>query len=129
MGKIDAPNFIKTLKEQDQRLKAAGHDGLVAIVGARSNPGKIISDAINGRIRFSKQAMAQGEKPAKHLTRKEAELVTKEWFKQYRGASGIDVQIHATQAELEKALGLAAQDGLIRRAAFVGPIALLCCTR
>jgi hypothetical protein len=69
-------------------------------------------------IRFSKQAMAQGEKPAKHLTRKEAELVTKEWFKQYRGASGIDVQIHATQAELEKALGLAAQDGLIRRAAF-----------
>ncbi|MEH8245231.1 LPD38 domain-containing protein [Aeromonas veronii] len=118
MGKIDAPNFIKTLKEQDQRLKAAGHDGLVAIVGARSNPGKIISNAINGRIRFSKQAMAQGEKPAKHLTRKEAELVTKEWFKQYRGASGIDVQIHATQAELEKALGLAAQDGLIRRAAF-----------
>ncbi len=118
MGKIDAPNFIKTLKEQDQRLKAAGHDGLVAIVGARSNPGKIISDAINGRIRFSKQAMAQGEKPAKHLTRKEAELVTKEWFKQYRGASGIDVQIHATQAELEKALGLAEQDGLIRRAAF-----------
>lgn len=69
-------------------------------------------------IRFSKQAMAQGNKPAKHLTRKEAELVTKEWFKQYRGASGIDVQIHATQAELEKALGLAAQDGLIRRAAF-----------
>ncbi|MEH8253415.1 LPD38 domain-containing protein [Aeromonas veronii] len=118
MSKIDAPNFIKTLKEQDQRLKDAGHDGLVAIVGARSNPGKIISDAINGRIRFSKQAMAQGEKPAKHLTRKEAELVTKEWFKQYRGASGIDVQIHATQVELEKALGLAAQDGLIRRAAF-----------
>lgn len=118
MGKIDAPNFIKTLKEQDQRLKAAGHDGLVAIVGARSNPGKIISNAIDGRIRFSKQAMSQGMRPAKHLTRKEAELVTKEWFKQYRGASGIDVQIHATQEELEKALGLAAQDGLIRRAAF-----------
>ncbi|HHQ4679067.1 TPA: LPD38 domain-containing protein [Aeromonas veronii] len=69
-------------------------------------------------VSFSKQAMAQGEKPAKHLTRKEAELVTKEWFKQYRGASGIDVQIHATQAELEQALGLAAKDGLIRRAAF-----------
>ncbi|QIF45224.1 LPD38 domain-containing protein [Aeromonas veronii] len=69
-------------------------------------------------ITLSKQAMAQGEKPAKHLTRKEAELVTKEWFKQYRGASGIDVQIHSTQAELEKALGLAAKDGLIRRAAF-----------
>ncbi|HHQ4624476.1 TPA: LPD38 domain-containing protein [Aeromonas veronii] len=69
-------------------------------------------------ISFSKQAMAQGEKPAKHLTRKEAELVTKEWFKQYRGASGIDVQIHATQAELEQALGLAAKEGLIRRAAF-----------
>ncbi|MFM5658987.1 LPD38 domain-containing protein [Aeromonas veronii] len=69
-------------------------------------------------VSFSKQAMAQGEKPAKHLTRKEAELVTKEWFKQYRGASGINVQIHATQAELEQALGLAAKDGLIRRAAF-----------
>lgn len=69
-------------------------------------------------ITFSKQAMAQGEKPAKHLTRKEAELVTKEWFKQYRGASGINVQIHTTQAELEQALGLAAKDGLIRRAAF-----------
>ncbi|WP_260392963.1 LPD38 domain-containing protein [Aeromonas jandaei] len=69
-------------------------------------------------IVFSKQAMAQGDKPAKHLTSKEAEMVTKEWFKQYRGASGIDVQIHTTQAELEKALGLAAKDGLIRRAAF-----------
>ncbi|MGL6388627.1 hypothetical protein ACSZND_02985 [Aeromonas hydrophila] len=69
-------------------------------------------------ISFSKQAMAQGDKPAKALTRKEAELVTKGWFKQYRGASGIDVQIHATQAELETALGLAAKDGLIRRAAF-----------
>lgn len=69
-------------------------------------------------ILFSKQAMAQGDKPAKHLTRKEAELVAREWFKQYRGASGIDVQIHATQAELERALGLDAKDGLIRRAAF-----------
>ncbi|WP_368207598.1 LPD38 domain-containing protein [Aeromonas sp. s12] len=77
------------------------------------------SDSTEQRaVSFSKQAMAQGEKPAKHLTRKEAELVTKEWFKQYRGASGINVQIHATQAELEKALGLAAKDGLIRRAAF-----------
>ncbi|ONG08064.1 hypothetical protein BWQ95_13305 [Aeromonas hydrophila] len=69
-------------------------------------------------IRFSKQAMAQGNKPAKHLTRKEAELVSHGWFKQYRGASSIKVQIHATQAELEGALGLDAKDGLIRRAAF-----------
>ncbi len=69
-------------------------------------------------ILFSKQAMAQGDKPTKHLTRKEAELVTKGWFKQYRGASGIDVQIHATQAELEESLGLDAKEGLIRRAAF-----------
>ena len=69
-------------------------------------------------IRFSKQAIAQGELPAEHLTRKEAELVTKMWFKQYRGASGIDVQIHATQAELEQALGLDGKEGLIRRAAF-----------
>ncbi|WP_249217694.1 LPD38 domain-containing protein [Aeromonas salmonicida] len=69
-------------------------------------------------INFSKQAMAQGDKPAKSLTRKEAELVTKAWFKQYKGAAGIDVQIHATQAELEQALGLDAKEGLIRRAAF-----------
>ncbi|MGU5575472.1 PLxRFG domain-containing protein [Aeromonas caviae] len=69
-------------------------------------------------IRFSKQAMAQGNKPAKHLTPKEAELVSHGWFKQYRGASGIKVQIHATQAELEGALGLDAKEGLIRRAAF-----------
>lgn len=70
------------------------------------------------RILFSKQAMAQGDKPAKHLTQKEAELVTKIWFRQYQGASGIDVQIHATQADLERALGLDAKEGLIRRAAF-----------
>lgn len=69
-------------------------------------------------IRFSKQAMAQGNKPAKHLTRKEAELVSHGWFKQYRGASGIKVQIHATQGELEGPLGLEAKEGLIRRAAF-----------
>lgn len=70
------------------------------------------------RILLSKQAMAQGDKPAKHLTQKEAELVTKIWFRQYQGANGIDVQIHATQAELERALGLDAKEGLIRRAAF-----------
>ncbi|MEB5773126.1 hypothetical protein MXE95_03225 [Aeromonas caviae] len=69
-------------------------------------------------IAFSKKAMAQGDKPARHLTQKEAELVAREWFKQYRGASGIDVQIHATQEALENALGLDAKDGLIRRAAF-----------
>ncbi|MDM5083754.1 hypothetical protein OB925_02600 [Aeromonas rivipollensis] len=69
-------------------------------------------------VRFSKQAMAKGDKPARHLTRKEAELVSHGWFKQYRGASGIKVQIHATQGELEGALGLDAKDGLIRRAAF-----------
>ncbi|WP_279501706.1 hypothetical protein [Aeromonas veronii] len=88
--------------------------------GTEQNKAKIDEQANEPEraIAFSKQAMAQGDKPAKHLTRKEAELVTKEWFKQYRGASGIDVQIHATQAELEKALGLTAKDGLIRRAAF-----------
>lgn len=69
-------------------------------------------------VHFSKQAMAQGNKPARHLTRKEAELVTKGWFREYQGASGIEVKIHATQAELEGALGLDAKDGLIRRAAF-----------
>ena len=81
----------------------------------------IADQAVGGAaksVSFSKQAMAQGNKPAKHLTRKEAELVSSGWFKQYRGASGIKVQIHATQGELEGVLGLDAKEGLIRRAAF-----------
>ncbi|ALQ63473.1 LPD38 domain-containing protein [Aeromonas hydrophila] len=81
----------------------------------------IAAQAVGGAaksVSFSKQAMAQGNKPAKHLTRKEAELVSSSWFKQYRGASGIKVQIHATQGELEGVLGLDAKEGLIRRAAF-----------
>ncbi|WP_421213449.1 LPD38 domain-containing protein [Aeromonas dhakensis] len=81
----------------------------------------IAAQAVGGAaksVSFSKQAMAQGNKPAKHLTRKEAELVSSGWFKQYRGASGIKVQIHATQGELEGVLGLDAKEGLIRRAAF-----------
>ncbi|WP_421279895.1 LPD38 domain-containing protein [Aeromonas taiwanensis] len=81
----------------------------------------IAAQAVGGAaksVSFSKQAMAQGNKPAKHLTRKEAELVSSRWFKQYRGASGIKVQIHATQGELEGVLGLDTKEGLIRRAAF-----------
>lgn len=81
----------------------------------------IAAQAVGGAaksVSFSKQAMAQGNKPVKHLTRKEAELVSSGWFKQYRGASGIKVQIHATQGELESVLGLDAKEGLIRRAAF-----------
>ncbi len=78
---------------------------------------QLVAGTVNS-VRFSKQAMAQGDKPIKHLTRKEAELVSRGWFKQYRGASGIKVQIHATQGELEGALGLEAKEGLIRRAAF-----------
>ncbi|WP_429056681.1 LPD38 domain-containing protein [Aeromonas jandaei] len=70
------------------------------------------------RVLFSKHAISDGDKPAKHLTRKEAELVTQAWLKQYKGASVIKVHIHATQVELEKALGLLPKDGLIRRAAF-----------
>lgn len=122
---------FRTRKEREQSALRPSQD-FFGVSGPRNDHGKNTGvsgsdgkgqakgvDEINdGRIHFSKQAMAQGEKPAKHLTSKEAELVTKEWFKQYRGASGIDVQIHATQAELEKALGLAAKDGLIRRAAF-----------
>ncbi|WP_257621847.1 LPD38 domain-containing protein [Aeromonas hydrophila] len=69
-------------------------------------------------ILFSKQAMAEGDKPAKHLTRAEAELVTKMWLKQYKGASGVDVRLHVTQGALEQALGLEPKEGLIRRAAF-----------
>lgn len=88
----------------------AGFDHLFSTLGTKQEGDRVIL--------FSKQAMAQGDKPAKHLTRKEAELVTKMWFKQYRGASGIDVKIHATQAELEESLGLDAKEGLIRRAAF-----------
>ncbi|HHQ4757362.1 TPA: LPD38 domain-containing protein [Aeromonas hydrophila] len=81
----------------------------------------IAAQAVGGAaksVSFSKQAMAQGDKPTKYLTRKEAELVSSGWFKQYRGASGIKVQIHATQGELEGVLGLDAKEGLIRRAAF-----------
>ncbi|WP_414626939.1 LPD38 domain-containing protein [Aeromonas hydrophila] len=88
----------------------AGFDHLFSTLGTKQEGDRVIL--------FSKQAMAQGDKPAKHLTRKEAELVTKMWFKQYRGASGIDVQIHATQVALEESLGLDAKEGLIRRAAF-----------
>ncbi|MGY3887019.1 LPD38 domain-containing protein [Aeromonas aquatica] len=69
-------------------------------------------------VSFSKQAMAQGDKPSQHLSKKESELITKDWFKRYQGANGIDVQIHTTQGELEQALGLNAKEGLIRRAAF-----------
>ncbi|MDM5138438.1 hypothetical protein OB959_01310 [Aeromonas bestiarum] len=96
----DSPNIVAAPPVEDEVREGV----------ASGKPERIIS--------FSKQAMAQGDKPAKHLTRKEADLVTKEWFKQYKGAAGIDVRIHATQAELEQALGLDAKDGLIRRAAF-----------
>lgn len=81
----------------------------------------VAAQAVGGAansVSFSKQAMAQGSKPTKYLSRKEAELVSSGWFKEYRGASGIKVQIHATQGELEGVLGLDAKDGLIRRAAF-----------
>ncbi|SIR40615.1 hypothetical protein SAMN05880558_11346 [Aeromonas sp. RU39B] len=75
------------------------------------------NEAASG-IAFSRRAQAKGEAPTKHLTRKEAELVTREWLKQYQGVAGIDIQIHATQAEMERALGLEPKEGLIRRAAF-----------
>ncbi|SIQ71566.1 Methyltransferase small domain-containing protein [Aeromonas sp. RU39B] len=70
------------------------------------------------RVSFSKQSQTEGLIPDKHLTRKEAELVTREWLRQYKGVAGIDIQIHATQAEMELALGLEPKEGLIRRAAF-----------
>ena len=55
----------------------------------------------------------------RHLTQKEAELVAREWFKQYRGASGIDVAvIHAHPGRAGTGAGTDAKDGLIRRAAF-----------
>lgn len=65
-----------------------------------------------------KQATVDGDKSTKHLTPKEVELVTLEWFKQYQGAAQVAVKVHGTQRELEQALGLQAQHGLIRRAAF-----------
>ncbi len=67
---------------------------------------------------FSKQAQTLGPAPAKCLTQKEAELITKTWLKRYRGAAGVNIQIHATQAEMERVLGLEPTEGLIRRAAF-----------
>ncbi|WP_052508941.1 LPD38 domain-containing protein [Aeromonas hydrophila] len=107
--------FKRWVKEGDTTKPVA--DAAAEAVQSKAQEGKP-TKRTERAISFSKQAMAQGDKPAKALTRKEAELVTKEWFKQYRGASGIDVQIHATQADLEKALGLTSKDGLIRRAAF-----------
>lgn len=107
--------FKRWVKEGDTTKPVA--DAAAETVQSKAQEGKP-TKRTERAISFSKQAMAQGDKPAKALTRKEAELVTKEWFKQYRGARGIDVQIHATQAELEKALGLTSKDGLIRRAAF-----------
>lgn len=107
--------FKHWVKEGDTTKPVA--DAAAETVQSKAQGGKP-TKRTERAISFSKQAMAQGDKPAKALTRKEAELVTKEWFKQYRGARGIDVQIHATQAELEKALGLTSKDGLIRRAAF-----------
>ncbi|MGE6115267.1 LPD38 domain-containing protein [Aeromonas salmonicida] len=98
--RTDSPNIVAAPPVEDEVRKG------------------VVSGKPDRVILFSKQAMAQGDKPAKSLTRKEADLVTKEWFKQYKGAAGIDVQIHATQAELEQALGLDAKEGLIRRAAF-----------
>ncbi len=66
-------------------------------------------------IRGDKQVIG---KPTKAMTASEVEMVLTGWLKRYQGAGNIKVAVHATQAELEKALGLAAQDGLIRRAAF-----------
>ncbi|MGY3876476.1 LPD38 domain-containing protein [Aeromonas enteropelogenes] len=77
------------------------------------------------RILFSKQAIAEGVKPVQHLTSKEADLVIREWFKRYQGARGINVQIHATQDDLELVVGLDTQPGLLRRAVFDGDTATL----
>lgn len=113
VGRVRNPSQPETFKPRTDSLN---------IVAAPPVEDEVRKGVVSGKpdrvILFSKQAMAQGDKPAKSLTRKEADLVTKEWFKQYKGAAGIDVQIHATQAELEQALGLDAKEGLIRRAAF-----------
>lgn len=120
MQEADPARFSAELSAQDQRLRDAGMTGLVEVVGPRSNPGKLIAQNIDaqGVVRFSKQSQTEGAIPTKHLTRKEAELVTREWLKHYKGVAGIDIQIHATQAEMEQALGLEPKEGLIRRAAF-----------
>lgn len=68
-------------------------------------------------IKFSQQSTISS-KPAKGLTAKQAELGVKEWLKQYQGAGDIEVTVHATQAEFDKALGLEDGDRYIRRAAF-----------
>lgn len=135
--KLENPAYLDdtlSLEEQSDKLREAraeGHDGAIIggafedeyvvftseqIKSATGNVGRF--DVGSPDIRFSKQATTQGDKPAKGMAKKEAELVVRQWFKQYQGASGIKVQIHATQAELEGALELDAKDGLIRRAAF-----------
>ena len=127
MRKADPERFVSELSSQNQRLIDAGMPGLVEIAGPRNKAGKLLAEVLGGQgksdtgnVRFSKQGEVEGDKPAKHMTRKEAELVTKLWLGKYKGASGINVQIHATQADLEKALGLEPRDDMIRRAAFDG---------
>ncbi|QJT28377.1 PLxRFG domain-containing protein [Aeromonas media] len=110
---MPAEEFKRWMKEGDTTKPATD-----VVVAQEPDQSKVQGAELERAILFSKQAMAQGDKPARHLTRKEAELVTKGWFREYQGASGIEVKIHATQAELEQALGLDAKDGLIRRAAF-----------
>ncbi|MFR9719860.1 LPD38 domain-containing protein [Aeromonas diversa] len=124
---------FRARKELEQSAPRPGRD-LFGVAGPRNDHGKDAgvsgsagrSQAQDGSekltvegVRFSKQSQAKGDaRPTRPLTRKEAEMVTNGWLKQYQGMDGIDIHIHATQAEMERALGLPPVDGLIRRAAF-----------
>jgi hypothetical protein len=66
-------------------------------------------------IRGDKQVIG---KPTKAMTASEVEMVLTGWLKRYQGAGNIKVAVHATQAEMEQALGIDPQPGLVRRAAF-----------
>ncbi|QNF19556.1 inorganic diphosphatase [Aeromonas hydrophila] len=68
-----------------------------------------IADQTVGRaansVSFSKQAMAQGNKPTKYLSRKEAELVSSGWFKEYRGRAASRCRSMLPRVSLRGCLG------------------------
>ncbi|MGL4717410.1 MAG: LPD38 domain-containing protein [Aeromonas sp.] len=78
------------------------------------------AEANPDNVSFSQQGITPGSKPARGMTRKSAELVIDQWLKPLKGAAGVTVKVHATQTELERALGLAPANRVVRRAAFDG---------
>lgn len=69
-------------------------------------------------VRFSAQGKVRGKAPAMHMTKADVETQVTKWLEKYRGVSLDDIQIHESQAQMEAALDLTSEDGVIRRAAY-----------